>query len=33
LRYINSKFGYVSLKIHLEAMEGQISKSDYEDKI
>ncbi|MDI6714413.1 MAG: DUF499 domain-containing protein [Thermodesulfovibrio sp.] len=33
LRYINSKFDYVSLKIYLEAMEGNISKSDYEDKI
>ncbi len=33
LRYITSKFKQVSVKITLEAMEGQISKADYEDKI
>ncbi len=33
LRYIKDKFKHVSIKISLEALEGQISKSEYEEKI
>ncbi|WP_353684855.1 DUF499 domain-containing protein [Thermodesulfovibrio sp. 3907-1M] len=33
LNYIKSKFKHVSVKITLEAMEGEISKAEYEDKI
>ncbi len=33
LRLIEAKFKHISVKITLEAFDGEISKAEYEDKI
>jgi hypothetical protein len=33
LNYINQKFEKVELKLKIDATDGEVSKSEYEDKI